>query len=192
MTKIMLVLLLGLVQTSFAADFRWLTLDINLRYSDSGLACHNFSNAGKPIVDRSVALALEVDGDNILAAQLSNFPKEWHYSGVYSKLRLPQAELKGMKLYRSPKGQLYLKRWEVSEETLKWLSFEGTKLALLCRPPQPLRTILPNNAVYEFETEGLEQGINVSYSDWKKFSGKRLDERSYDLNLQFVQREYTP
>ncbi len=192
MTKIMLALLLGLVQTSFASDFRWLTLDINLRYSDSAIVCHNFSNAGKPIVDRSVAIALEVDGDNILAAQLSNFPKEWHYSGVYSKLRLSQSELKGMKLYRSPKGKLFLKRWEVSEETLKWFAFDGMKLALLCRPPQPLRTIQPNTTTYEFETEGLEEGINVSYSDWKKFSGKRLDERSYDLNLQFVQKEYTP
>lgn len=192
--KLLLTLLILLdVQVSQASEIHWVGFNINLRYSDSQVSCHNFSTSGTPIVDGSASLSLEIDGNNIISAQLNNFPNSWPYNiALYKSLRLSPAEIKGIQLFRDPKGTIYLKQWNASDEVVKWFAFYATELALLCHPPQILRTITPVGTTFDFETEGLSEGVEISYSNWQKFSGQRLDNRAYDLNLQLVQKKYLP
>lgn len=185
-----LILLSAVLMGSLAQAFeiRWLKLDLNIKYSDPTIKCDNLDNMGRPMEDGAVYLALEIDGDAVVSAQINNFPKQPPYTlALYKFLRLSSKDTDGIELYKDPKGQFWLKKLTLSQGVLRWVLSYSTDLALHCKVPQPIKSTDPLEATFNFDTEGLGEGFSTSPANWSKVKGTRQDGKAFNAEVQLIQ-----
>jgi hypothetical protein len=186
MNRMVISLLLFVGMTVHAdTEIMWVKLQVNRTYHDLEKNCFGNSAQGQ------ILFSAELKDGVIKAAQIQNYPNIWPYSlAVYSARELSDNEIQAIKLFRDKRGEWWVTRLSLSEPSLRWALYESAKTYSFCPAPLPLETVQPNGFTFEFETEGLEEGIWVAESTKTEVFGKRKDGHPYTGSLQFTQREF--
>ena len=170
----------------FGAEIRWIRLGLMEVYEDESVLC----KASKP--GEAIYFASEIENGKLARVVLSNYPKVWPYEPIYRSLDLLPQELGNIRLHRDSKGKYWLKEFPMTERMLKWMLYVGTQRSPFCIVPQPLLSIGPVPARYEFETDGIDQGIDTSYSQRLDLTGKRADGGAFRVSVHWIQKDFLP
>ncbi len=169
---------------TYASDIFWVKMDINHSYKDLATHCASI----KP--GDSFFMAAQHEEGKLLKVVLNNFSNEEAFTAIHKSLELSPEEVKQIELYQDPKGRYWFKKIPLRGYVLRWILYWATESSFFCRLPQPLWSISPVPANYEFEMEGIKDGILISYSQKLAFTGQRSDGEAFDATLQLVQREF--
>jgi hypothetical protein len=167
-----------------AVDITWVKMDINFAYQDLSKSCYPQKSADE------LYLATEHEGDKISRIVISNYIYVWPYKYIYKSIELNREEIADSKLYRDAKDRYWIKNLKLNENSLKWILYWIPQKYGYCTPSQPLKTLSAAPVLYEFETEGIDEGILISYSKYFSFSGQREDGQNYTAKLRLVQKEF--
>lgn len=183
---LLLFLLLGksLNAAGSQTEIMWVTFEVNRSYKDADVNCFGTSAQGK------LLFSAELEDGVIKSAQLQNKPNVWPYSYTYRALELSTEELRSVSLYQDKRGEWWVTRLALSEPSFRWALYESAKVYSFCKAPQPLETVSPKGFTFEFETEGLKEGIWISESNGTDVAGKRKDGRPYTGSIQITQKEF--
>ena len=182
--RYLMAVLLFTMSTVARADILWLRLDARYTYKDPSVSCSTLN----PGVD--FFFSAEVENDQIQRAFVHNFPNVWPYMDIYKNTAFLPEELKKISLYTDSKGRLWLKKVTLSERLLKWILYYPTRRDMFCELPEQISIIVPDSASYEFETEGIEEGVLISYSQRLPFKGKTASSHAFETKVQLVQRDF--
>lgn len=165
-------------------EIMWVKFQVNRTYQDADKNCFGASAQGQ------LLFSLELKDGVATAGQLQNFSNVFPYAAIYRSLLLSPDEIKSIKLYQDSRGNWWVTSISLSETSLRWALFESAYRYSFCPAPQPLETVAPNGFIFEFETEGLKEGIWISESNKTAVSGKRKDGLPYSGSIQLTQKEY--
>lgn len=168
-----------------AAEIMWLRLHTQMHYRDSSRECLSLRPGGEFL------LAAEIEENRPRRVILSNFPYEWPYQWIYKSIALSEEELSRLLIFRDAKGRAWLKHLEVGERALRWILYEPSQFANQCGPPRPVSAAGPAPAVFRFETEDIDLGLLLSYSERLLFRGRRVDGIPFDAQMRIMQTPYT-
>lgn len=165
-------------------EIMWVKFQVNRIYKDADKNCFGTTAQGQLLFSAEL-----VDGV-VIAAQLQNFPQVFPYTPIYRALALSVDEIKSIKLYQDTRGEWWVTQLELSEPSFRWALFESAYRYSFCATPQPLDTVTPKGFTFEFETEGLKEGIWISESNKTSVSGSRKDGQKYSGSIQLTQKEF--
>jgi len=166
-----------------ASEILWLKMNENHRYKDLVTDCKSVRPGG------DFYFAAEHENGKAIRVVLSNFPNTFPYTHIYKSIELSPQEVAGVELYKDAKDRYWIKKLPLYSPALRWILYWGAERYSFCPLPQLLQTISPSFHSFEFETEGIDEGVLVSYSDKASFVGLRSDGQSYQSDLSLVQRE---
>lgn len=176
--------ILGVSTVASATDILWIHLNLNHSYHDVSTACSSVRPGG------DLYFAAEHESGKFTRVVLSNYPYEWPFTFIYKKLELTAHEMSRIELFKDSKDRYWLKKMPLDGRVLRWILYWASERNSLCPLPQPLQTIVPATVDFEFETDDINAGIALSYSQTISVSGIRSDGQTYDAKMGFVQREY--
>lgn len=177
---------------SSEVELVWRKIDTQYSYKDANTQCStktlvgNIHNAGEAY------LALEINGDEVVGGRFSNYPNTWVYKSIYKAIDLNPNEIASTRIVRDSKKQVWLKTFVLTQRLAKWLVHFPSLRHYWCEIPFVPQSVSPSSQSVDFETEGIEQGIEVSYSDWLKLEGKRPDGGAFEETIKLVQRKSEP
>ncbi len=186
MNRLFLLLTLSLTVRVDAADIFWLKMKFNHTYKDLTTSCKSIKHG------EELLLAAEHENGRLTRVIMSNFPYTSTYMAIYKSIELTSEQMGQIELFKDARGHYWVKKFPLPGYVLRWILVWATERSSFCPLPQPLWTISPAPATYDFEMEGVQEGIFTSYSQKLAFKGQRSDGESYEATLQFVQREYKP
>lgn len=186
MKKLMFLVVFLASASGFCSEtaIMWTKLQVNRTYRDADVNCFGVTGEGQLLI------SAEIKDGRVVAAQLQNYPNVFPYTAIYAFRPLSDSETQSLKLFKDKRGTWWLTRLELSESTFRWALYESAKRYAFCHAPQPLETVTPKGFVFEFETEGLEEGIWLSESNRTDVSGTRKDGGAYKGSIQITQREF--
>lgn len=184
MKKIIVLFALSLAAASQATDVLWIQMNVNHSYKDLSTSCKSVKPGGDLI------FAAEHENGRLTRVVLNNFPYVWPYTYIYKSIELTKDQVSQVELFKDKKDRYWVKKFPLPGHVLRWILYWATAHFSFCALPQPLWTISPSPVTYDFETEGIEEGILISYSQKLAFMGQRSDGEAYEATMQLVQREY--
>jgi hypothetical protein len=169
--------LLFLTTLVHASEIHWITFQLNHSYKDLETNCYSDRSGGR------LYFAMEIESSKVVNARI--------IKPYYSKsISLSKEELAKIEPFVDKKGRYWLKTLLLDESSLKWGLYNGSHQMSLCELPLELASVQPKPILYEFELEGFEEDIFVSYSQKEKLKGNRIDGKNFDASMQWIQREY--
>jgi len=162
----------------------WVKFQVNRVYKDPDKNCFGTSAQGQ------LLFSAELENGIAKAAQLQNFPQVFPYTAIYKSMALSPDEIKSIKLYRDTRGEWWVTQLYLSEPSFRWALFESASRYAFCAAPQPLETVTPSGFTFEFETEGVKEGIWIAESNKTVVAGIRKDGRPYTGSVQLIQKEF--
>jgi len=176
--KYWVVIFLIWTNTAPAAEIVWLKLTPYFSYRDITTHC---TTVHFPSV---FYFSAEVDGDRVLRAAL----KDDTFEVLADRIYFHPSEVVGIRMYRDPAGQLWLKGLPLSVRLLSWAFRNAGQSLDQCVPPQKLRSVSPTPFPFVFDTERLGESVFDALSTHGKFSGHRADGSPYQAELRFYQK----
>lgn len=192
MKTLLLVLVFFSVQSFGAVEVVWRMFETNYFYEDSTKKCDTKFNTGNTHLPGESYIALEVVNGVVKGGRISNRPNIEPYTWIYKSIDLTQAELDSIEIVRSPNRKLWIKKMTLDSSKFKWLLHYSGKDHYWCSITSVPRALNFSSKTIPFETEGIEQGIETSYSDWMKFEGETGTGDAFKIEFRVVQREVTP
>ncbi len=181
-----ILLILFAATASQAADVLWLHMNVNHTYRDLSTLCESVRPGG------DLYFAAEHEDGKVSRVAFSNFPNVWPYTSIHKSVELTKDQISQIELSKDSKGRYWVKKLPLQGYTLRWILFWATERYSYCPLPQALTTISPSPVAYNFEMEGIEEGVLISYSQKFSFMGQRSDGEVYEATMQLVQKEYEP
>jgi len=158
----------------------WLTLWISYSYQDATMNCRTLP------FGEEVHLAGEMTGDTLTRAQINNYPRQFPFEPIFKSMPLATHQLT---TFADKQGRRWLERLRLSESQLAWLVNEAGKKGMSCKVP-PIATVEPSVVVQDFEREGIDDGILVSYGQTVDLKGTLQGGRPFQMRFRLTQREY--
>ena len=182
LSKGALLLFMALVSAGLdAAEFMTLQMHAFQRYRDADGYCESMRHDGEFI------LSAEIAGGKPTKVIISNFPYIWPYTYIYRSLRLLPSALE---LTQDQEGRYWVKRLALIEPQLAWLIFWPSERFSSCRVPQGIVSSAPAPILFVFDTEDIDDGIHMSYSQRVDLAGHRNDGLKYETKLRLMQTLY--
>lgn len=177
--------------TTFASDIElvWRRIDTQYIYKDADKQCTTKTSVGNSHIAGEAYLALEVEGGKVSGARFSNYPNIFPYKWIYKAIDLEPNEIASIELVLDKNKQIWVKSFTLTERLAKWLVYFPSQRHYWCEIPFTPKNISPKTQTLVFETEGIEQGIEVSYGDWIKLEGERPDGVHFEETIRLVQRK---
>lgn len=170
-------------------ELLWRRLDTQYTYKDVNTQCSTKTSVGNSHIPGEAYLALELEDDKVIGGRISNHPNIWPFQWIYKAIDLEPREVSSFEIVRDKKKQAWVKKFMLTERLAKWLIHFPTTDHFWCPIPFLPRTLSPSSQQTTFETEGIDIGVEVSYSDWMKVNGERPDGVSFEETIRFVQRK---
>jgi len=181
MKKIILLSAL-LSLTGSALEIRRLEMYAYMKYQDETGTCKTMRGGGK------FRFTAEIENGEVTRAVVSNHPYEFPYTHIYKSFEIVAGKANPIELYRDEKGVYWLKRWAVSEGQLAWLLYHPHR-GETCESPQQFSKVRPQGVVYEFDTDDINEGLLLSYSQRLPLEGNRIDGKPFEASLQILQKQ---
>lgn len=162
----------------------WLTLLIQYSYQDSTLECKTI------FPGEEVYISGEMTGEKLTRFQIVNYPKVFPFEPIWRPLVFSADQLSGIPTFVDKKGTRWLSELPLNKTQLAWLLAEAGKKGLSCRIPKPIATLEPASIVQEFEREGVDDGIEVSYGQTVELKGTLEGGKPFRLRFRLTQKPY--
>lgn len=186
----LLFLLLAWSNVGFSdVELLWRKIDTQYTYKDTGTECSTKTLVGASHHPGEAYVALEIENGKVIGGRFSNYSNIWPYQWIYKAIDLEAREIASIEVTRDKKNQTWLKKFTLSERLARWLVHFPAKDHYWCPISFLPESISPSSQEVVFETEGLEMGIELSYSDWVKVSGKSPAGNTFEESIRLVQRK---
>jgi hypothetical protein len=179
--KILIFILLLIPGFSKASEIFWIQLHINHTYKDLSTNCQSLKPGGR------VFFVAEIENNKIKSARLNS-----SYLKTNSRsISLTAQEVSQIELYQDSVKRYWLKKILLEEAALKWAFYYASRdFASYCELPQQIATLRDRSTIFDFELDGIKDGIDTSYSQELKTTGTRTDNNEFKASIQLMQREY--
>ena len=182
---VILLLMLSVVAEA-DTEVAWIHVSANLTYKGAASSCKTVSPSA------GFYVAAEIQDGVPSRVVLSNYRKVFPYEKIYKAIELTKAQVAHVQFFRDVRGTYWLKKLPLSEALLKWALVVPAERSSQCRFPHRIASITPSKVDYAFETDDINEGILLSYSQKAEFSGRDVQGQEFEAALRFVQREYKP
>lgn len=189
--KKIILLVCALSSMGFASNIEvvWRRIDTHYFYKDASLECSTKASISKNHLAGQAFLSLEVESERVLAGRISNYPNTPGYKYIYQAIDLNSAELAAIQVVRDKKKQLWVKSFDLTERLAKWLIYFPTQRHSWCKVPFLPSRLNPSSQKVNFETEGIELGVETSYSDWISLDGNLSNGKGFQEMLRLILRK---
>lgn len=174
--KIFVAFLIATPLLGFSSEIVWLQITSQMTYQDLNNSITNLP------LGRVLYLAMEVSNGKVTKANLKN--GTWQYA---SKQEISKPDTK-IKLYFGPDRNYWLQELSLNKLELQWLlnhSQTGfSPISIL------IKDLNPNVIDYEFELDGVNDEVYISYSNLSEFSGVLQDSNSFEGDLNLIQQQH--
>jgi S-adenosylmethionine:tRNA-ribosyltransferase-isomerase (queuine synthetase) len=179
MKYLLLISLIFIQSWGFATEVVWLKLKPMFSYKDLE---KSYNSNDWPTM---FYIVFEVNANKVLRAALKDNDHPYLNSTFY----FTSNELKNISLHKDSKGRHWLRKFNLNEKQLIWVTEQLGK-KLLSYPYVHLKSCLPSDFEFSFDIKDLGESLTSTYSNQGRFHGKTSDGLSYNVNLFWVQEQY--